>query len=262
MTCVTGVSGSGKSTLINHTLYSIAANVLNRAKNRAHNPDVLHEGLQFFEKVVAIDQSPIGRTPRSNPATYTNIFSHIRELFANTKEARTRGYKAGRFSFNIQGVRRRGAGQRANVAGQHAGSHVPGEADDARAGARGGRQRQRPGQREVRVRHVQARAQGRGRRGAAQRRVRPSNVQRHRRPHARPVGHRTAGPVAFGLVERDQALACRLHRQGWLSSSALNRRGLERGAGVTSMRCRRTLGGLCDEGIGDVGNTTSVTLLR
>ncbi|MEC8299343.1 MAG: excinuclease ABC subunit UvrA [Pseudomonadota bacterium] len=105
MTCVTGVSGSGKSTLINHTLYSIAANVLNRAKNRAHNHDVLHEGLQFFEKVVAIDQSPIGRTPRSNPATYTNIFSHIRELFANTKEARTRGYKAGRFSFNIQGGR-------------------------------------------------------------------------------------------------------------------------------------------------------------
>ena len=105
MTCVTGVSGSGKSTLINQTLYPIAATVLNRAENRVYDPNVNHEGLQFFEKVVAIDQSPIGRTPRSNPATYTNIFGHIRELFANTKEARTRGYKAGRFSFNIKGGR-------------------------------------------------------------------------------------------------------------------------------------------------------------
>ena len=105
MTCITGVSGSGKSTLINQTLYPIAATVLNRAENRVFDPEVKYEGLQFFEKVVAIDQSPIGRTPRSNPATYTNIFGHIRELFANTKEARTRGYKAGRFSFNIQGGR-------------------------------------------------------------------------------------------------------------------------------------------------------------
>ena len=91
--------------MINQTLYPIAANVLNRAENRVYDPGIKYEGLQFFEKVVAIDQSPIGRTPRSNPATYTNIFSHIRELFANTKEARTRGYKAGRFSFNIQGGR-------------------------------------------------------------------------------------------------------------------------------------------------------------
>ena len=105
MTCVTGVSGSGKSTLINQTLYPIAADVLARGGNRAYNQDVAHEGLQFFEKVVAIDQSPIGRTPRSNPATYTNIFGYIRELFANTKEARLRGYKAGRFSFNMQGGR-------------------------------------------------------------------------------------------------------------------------------------------------------------
>ncbi|MDC2964337.1 excinuclease ABC subunit UvrA [Gammaproteobacteria bacterium] len=105
MTCVTGVSGSGKSTLINQTLYPIAAKLLNRAGNRTYNQDVDHEGLQFFEKVVAIDQSPIGRTPRSNPATYTNIFGYIRELFANTKEARLRGYKAGRFSFNLQGGR-------------------------------------------------------------------------------------------------------------------------------------------------------------
>ena len=105
MTCVTGVSGSGKSTLINQTLYPIAASVLNRVENRANNQGVKHEGLQFFEKVVAIDQSPIGRTPRSNPATYTNIFGQIRELFANTKEARIRGYKAGRFSFNMEGGR-------------------------------------------------------------------------------------------------------------------------------------------------------------
>ena len=90
---------------LSKTLYPIAATILNRAENRLYDPNVKHEGLQFFEKVVAIDQSPIGRTPRSNPATYTNIFGHIRELFANTKEARIRGYKAGRFSFNIQGGR-------------------------------------------------------------------------------------------------------------------------------------------------------------
>ena len=104
-TCVTGVSGSGKSTLINHTLYPVAARRLNGASSvtpQAHQ-DIL--GLERLDKVVDIDQSPIGRTPRSNPATYTGLFTPIRELFAGTQEARARGYKPGRFSFNVRGGR-------------------------------------------------------------------------------------------------------------------------------------------------------------
>jgi len=104
MTCVTGVSGSGKSTLINDTLYPIAANSLNRA-NLDIAPHKSVQGLELLDKVVDIDQSPIGRTPRSNPATYTGIFTPIRELFAATMEARSRGYKPGRFSFNVKGGR-------------------------------------------------------------------------------------------------------------------------------------------------------------
>jgi len=105
MTCVTGVSGSGKSTLINSTLYPLAATELNGAttlKAAQHNEV---QGLDLFDKCVDIDQSPIGRTPRSNPATYTGIFTPIRELFAGTQEARSRGYKIGRFSFNVKGGR-------------------------------------------------------------------------------------------------------------------------------------------------------------
>ena len=105
MTCVTGVSGSGKSTLINHTLYPIAARELNGATNPQVAPYVRIRGLDQLDKVVDIDQSPIGRTPRSNPATYTNIFTPVRELFAATQEARSRGYKPGRFSFNVKGGR-------------------------------------------------------------------------------------------------------------------------------------------------------------
>lgn len=105
LTCVTGVSGSGKSTLINHTLYPIAAKQLNGAANPEAAPYKAIEGLEQLDKVVDIDQSPIGRTPRSNPATYTNIFTPIRELFAATQEARSRGYKPGRFSFNVKGGR-------------------------------------------------------------------------------------------------------------------------------------------------------------
>ena len=105
MTCVTGVSGSGKSTLINQTLYPIAAKALNGATNPTVAPYESIEGLDQLDKVVDIDQSPIGRTPRSNPATYTNIFTPIRELFAATQEARSRGYKPGRFSFNVKGGR-------------------------------------------------------------------------------------------------------------------------------------------------------------
>jgi len=104
MTCITGVSGSGKSTLINDTLYPIAANQLNRS-NLDVAPYQSIQGLELLDKVVDIDQSPIGRTPRSNPATYTGIFTPIRELFAATKEARSRGYKPGRFSFNVKGGR-------------------------------------------------------------------------------------------------------------------------------------------------------------
>jgi excinuclease ABC subunit A len=104
LTCVTGVSGSGKSTLINDTLYPITANELNGA-NRDPSPYESIEGLDQLDKVVDIDQSPIGRTPRSNPATYTGLFTPIRELFAATHEARSRGYTPGRFSFNVKGGR-------------------------------------------------------------------------------------------------------------------------------------------------------------
>ena len=103
-TCVTGVSGSGKSTLINDTLYPLAANELNRASHTVAPHDAIH-GLEHFDKVVDIDQSPIGRTPRSNPATYTGLFTPIRELFAGVPEARSRGYTPGRFSFNVKGGR-------------------------------------------------------------------------------------------------------------------------------------------------------------
>jgi excinuclease ABC subunit A len=105
MTCVTGVSGSGKSTLINDTLYPHAANELNRAQLGDVAPSEGIMGLGHFDKVVDIDQSPIGRTPRSNAATYTGMFTPIRELFAGTQEARSRGYKVGRFSFNVKGGR-------------------------------------------------------------------------------------------------------------------------------------------------------------
>ena len=104
MTCITGVSGSGKSTLINDTLYPFAARELNKAAT-SPAPHTGIEGLEHFDKVVDIDQSPIGRTPRSNPATYTGLFTPIRELFAGTQEARSRGYKSGRFSFNVKGGR-------------------------------------------------------------------------------------------------------------------------------------------------------------
>ena len=104
-TCITGVSGSGKSTLINHTLYPIAATKLNHASTLTPGPFESVTGLEFLDKVVDIDQSPIGRTPRSNPATYTGIFTPVRELFSGTQEARTRGYKPGRFSFNVKGGR-------------------------------------------------------------------------------------------------------------------------------------------------------------
>ncbi|AYQ56135.1 UvrABC system protein A [Bathymodiolus thermophilus thioautotrophic gill symbiont] len=104
LTCITGVSGSGKSTLINDTLYSLAAKHLNRAQ-ATPSPYKSITGLEYFDKVVNIDQSPIGRTPRSNPATYTGVFSLIRDLFSQTLEARLRGYKAGRFSFNVKGGR-------------------------------------------------------------------------------------------------------------------------------------------------------------
>ncbi|WP_160154529.1 excinuclease ABC subunit UvrA [Microbulbifer sp. ALW1] len=104
-TCVTGVSGSGKSTLINTTLYPLAATALNKATTLKASPHKAIEGLDHFDKCVDIDQSPIGRTPRSNPATYTGIFTPIRELFSGTQEARSRGYKPGRFSFNVKGGR-------------------------------------------------------------------------------------------------------------------------------------------------------------
>ena len=105
MTCITGVSGSGKSTLINHTLYPAAATALNGATALSPAAHDRIDGLEHLDKVVDIDQSPIGRTPRSNPATYTGLFTPIRELFAQTSEARTRGYKPGRFSFNVKGGR-------------------------------------------------------------------------------------------------------------------------------------------------------------
>ncbi|KZM38845.1 excinuclease ABC subunit A [Marinomonas sp. SBI22] len=105
MTCVTGVSGSGKSTLINSTLYPLAATALNGATTLKASPHGEVKGLDLFDKCVDIDQSPIGRTPRSNPATYTGIFTPMRELFSATQEARSRGYKPGRFSFNVKGGR-------------------------------------------------------------------------------------------------------------------------------------------------------------
>lgn len=105
MTCITGVSGSGKSTLINDTLAPIAARVLNGATLREPAPYDDLQGIEYLDKVVEIDQSPIGRTPRSNPATYTGLFTPIRELFAGTQEARSRGYQPGRFSFNVRGGR-------------------------------------------------------------------------------------------------------------------------------------------------------------
>ena len=104
-TCVTGVSGSGKSTLVNRTLYPIAATRLNKAQSLSPAPYGSIAGLQLLDKVVDIDQSPIGRTPRSNPATYTGVFTPVRDLFAATAEARSRGYKPGRFSFNVKGGR-------------------------------------------------------------------------------------------------------------------------------------------------------------
>jgi len=105
LTCVTGVSGSGKSSLINDILYPVAAKRLNKAA--ISNPTTYREilGLENLDKIVAIDQNPIGRTPRSNPATYTGLFTDIRDLFAETQEARSRGYKLGRFSFNVSGGR-------------------------------------------------------------------------------------------------------------------------------------------------------------
>ena len=104
-TCITGVSGSGKSTLINDTLFPLAQNALNRAEKTDFAPYKSIDGLEYFDKVIDINQSPIGRTPRSNPATYTGLFTPIRELFAGVPEARARGYNPGRFSFNVRGGR-------------------------------------------------------------------------------------------------------------------------------------------------------------
>ncbi|HEX5787927.1 MAG TPA: excinuclease ABC subunit UvrA [Woeseiaceae bacterium] len=104
MTCVTGVSGSGKSTLVNDTLYKAVADVLNRTSRNAAPHDAIR-GLGAIDRVIDISQSPIGRTPRSNPATYSGLFTPIRELFAGTQEARSRGYQPGRFSFNVKGGR-------------------------------------------------------------------------------------------------------------------------------------------------------------
>ena len=104
LTCVTGVSGSGKSTLVNEVLYKAVANRLHRARQRPGAHRAIH-GLEELDKIIAVDQSPIGRTPRSNPATYTGLFDVIRDLFSKTQEARIRGYKPGRFSFNVKGGR-------------------------------------------------------------------------------------------------------------------------------------------------------------
>ena len=104
-TCITGVSGSGKSSLINQTLLPLSSFVLNKSKLVKEIKCEKIEGLDHLDKVISIDQSPIGRTPRSNPATYTGLFSHIRDLLSQTVEARSRGYKPGRFSFNVKGGR-------------------------------------------------------------------------------------------------------------------------------------------------------------
>ena len=104
-TCITGVSGSGKSSLINQTLLPISSFMLNKSKLTKEIKCEKIEGLDNLDKVISIDQSPIGRTPRSNPATYTGLFSHIRDLLSQTVEARSRGYKPGRFSFNVKGGR-------------------------------------------------------------------------------------------------------------------------------------------------------------
>ncbi|SVA33553.1 uncharacterized protein METZ01_LOCUS86407 [marine metagenome] len=103
-TCVTGVSGSGKSTLVNHTIFPAMARKLHQARHSCAPFEAIN-GLEYFDKVIEIDQNPIGRTPRSNPATYTGLFTPIRELFAATPESRARGYKPGRFSFNVRGGR-------------------------------------------------------------------------------------------------------------------------------------------------------------
>lgn len=105
MTCITGVSGSGKSTLINDTLAPIAMRALNEASSQVPAPYDEIEGLEYLDRTIMVDQSPIGRTPRSNPATYTGLFTVIRDLFAGTQEARSRGYLVGRFSFNVKGGR-------------------------------------------------------------------------------------------------------------------------------------------------------------
>ncbi len=104
-TCITGVSGSGKSSLINQTLMPMSSFILNKSKLRKEIKCDGIEGLEHLDKVIAIDQAPIGRTPRSNPATYTGLFSYIRDLFSQSEEARSRGYKPGRFSFNVKGGR-------------------------------------------------------------------------------------------------------------------------------------------------------------
>ena len=101
---VTGVSGSGKSSLVNETLFPVLSKELNRARAYPLNYDSI-EGIKFLDKVVDIDQKPIGRTPRSNPATYTGVFTHIRDLFSKLPESKIRGYKPGRFSFNVKGGR-------------------------------------------------------------------------------------------------------------------------------------------------------------
>ena len=100
-TCVTGVSGSGKSSLVNEIIYKRLGAELNRMKTHPGKHTAM-EGLEYLDKVVGIDQSPIGRTPRSNPATYTGLFNDIRDLFASTQEAKSRGYGPGRFSFNVR----------------------------------------------------------------------------------------------------------------------------------------------------------------
>ena len=104
-TCITGVSGSGKSSLINQTLLPISSFMLNKAKLSKEIKCDKIDGLEHLDKVISIDQSPIGRTPRSNPATYTGLFSYIRDLLSQTIEAKSRGYKPGRFSFNVKGGR-------------------------------------------------------------------------------------------------------------------------------------------------------------